>query len=263
MPDEREDLTGSDVQSQQDAGTADADTTNQDAQADDATNDGAAGSEQDPKDYRAEYEKLQREKTELQSQFTTVSQDAAKARQMLEAVQPYVDYSRAQQQAGQQADAGQGDSDDEEYLTKKQVQEFVANTVKGVREEIIAQRVRSQYSDVCDNDWKEKIVLNELAKLAKTHPYEDPEQRIKRAVETARNILKGVQEEGRKQAEADSQKAQAEAKKKAAAAAAASGLEATGVTSPATKESGTEEQTGPSYIQNRRDRREATRNISS
>jgi colicin import membrane protein len=221
MADEETIETGSEAQSQQDAGTAGDD---QDAGAADTgkADEGAAGSQDAGSDLKAEYEQLQQEKKELQSQFTTVSQEAMRTRQMLEAVQPYVDYRRVpgQQQAGQSAGESEGD-EEETYLSEKQVKELVSNTVQEVRGEIIAQQVRSTYPDVCDNGWKEVIVRSELAKIAKTHPYEDAQQRIKRAVEATRTIIKGVQDEGRKEAETERQKADAEAKKKAAAATAA------------------------------------------
>ena len=256
--------TGSEAQSQQDAGATGSD---QDAGVADegkTGEEGEAGSQEAASDYKAEYEKLQASQKELQSQFTTVSQEAAKTRQMLEAVQPYVDYTRLpgqqQQAAGQTAGEGT-DEDEQTYLSAKQVKELLTHTVQEMRGEMIAQQVRGKYPDVCDNNWKEVLVRNELAKIAKTHPYDNPEQRIERAVEAARDIIKSMQDEGRKQAETEREKTEAEAKKKAAAAAAASGLQATGVTSP-TKVSGSPEMTGQSYLDNRRNRREATRNVS-
>jgi len=263
MADQNELETGSETQSQQDAGTTGTDQ-NQDAGAGD-TGTKDAGGQDAALDYKTEYEKLQTSQKELQSQFTTVSQEAARTRQMLEAVQPYVDYTRVpgQQQGAQATGESAAEGDEEEtYLNAKQVKELLSHTVQEVRGEIIAQQVRSMYPDVCDDNWKEVLVRNELAKIAKTHPYEDAQQRIKRAVEAARGIIKGMQDEGRKEAEAERKKAEDEAKKKAAAAAAASGLEATGVTSPTPQGSGSAEMTGQSYLNERRARREATRNVS-
>ena len=250
---------------QQDAGAAGA----AGAAAAQGAGQGAAGS--GAIDYKTEYEKLQASQKELQSQFTTVSQEAARTRELVEAIKPYVDYSRMGAQGGEGAGVGAneagseaGAEGDETYLNAKQVKELLNSTVQQVRGEIIAQQVRSQYPDVCDNDWKEVIVRNELGKIAKTHPYEDAPQRIKRAVEAARTIIKGVQDEGRKQAEADHQKAEEEAKKKAAAAAAASGLEATGVTSPPGQgnQTGSQEMSNDSYVSGRRDRRAKTQTVA-
>lgn len=214
----------------------------------------------DAVDYKAEVEKLQNSYKELQGQFTTVSQEAARTRQLLDTVQPYIDYSRLQG-AGAPPDhassAGGSEADDETYLSSRQVQELLNKTVQDLRGEIIAQNVRMKYPDVCDGDWKEVIVRSELAKLAQSHPYDDPQRRIEKAVAKAREILTQERTQAKQEAAAERQKADEEAKKKAAAAASAAGLQATGTASPARTTDETKPVTPVEYTQARQQRRQA------
>ncbi len=236
----------------QDAGTR---TTDDSAAAGGQAAEGAAG---EP-DYKTEFEKLQGSYKELQGEFTSVSQEAARTRQLMETLQPFIDYSRM---GGQPPVAGSGQEDaeldDTEPLTRKQVQELMNNMAQELRGQIIAQNVRTKYPDVCDGDWKEVIVRNELAKLARTHPYDTPEQRIDKAVAAARQILKGEREAGKADAEVERKKADEEARRKAAAAAKASGLESTGTSSPAPKlQDENKPVTADEYAQARQHRRYA------
>ena len=219
----------------------------------------AAGTE--TPDYKAEVQKLQAATKELQSQFTKVSQDAARSQELLQTLEPYIDYSRIQGgQPGQAADEA-GDADAESYFTKKDVKQLLDQQATTFRQELIAQNVRTKYPDVCDNGPKEVIVRWHLQN--KTSPHEPAEKRIERAVEMTREILKAERESGRKEADDARKKTEDEARKKAAAAAQMSGTAATGPTSPA---SGTpqvnEEMTGENYVNARRNRRAQTQTVA-
>jgi hypothetical protein len=255
MADEQEDIQEGfeDQPPQDDAGTP---------ASDDGTPAGDTAADQtDAVDHKAELEKLQASHKELQAQFTTVSQDAARNRQLMETLQPFVDYSRMGGQAPEGAGEPEGDEDDEVPLSRKQVREMMSSMAQELRGQMIAQGVRSKYPDVCDNDWKEVIVRNELAKLAKTHSFETPEQRIERAVNKAREILQGERDAGKSEAELARKKADEEARKKAAAAAKASGLETTAGTSPKQQEDDTKPVSADEYASARQSRRHARQTL--
>jgi len=254
MADEEKDQTGSEGQPPQDAGT----TATDNQQAEDAGHRAEAG---DTTEYKTEFEKLQASHKELQGQFTTVSQEAAKTKELLQTLEPYIDYGRLPTQGQQQQAQVQegGDEEEETYMTAKQVRQLMTQVTQSVREEILAQNVRTKYPDVCDNGPNEVIVRWHLQH--KTSPHESAEKRIEKAVEMTREMLKAEREKGKQEAEAERQKAQEEAKARAAAAAKAGGLGATGVTSPH-EESKPEQLTGESYIESRRARREKTRSVS-
>lgn len=251
---ENEDIQNEDVsagQPQQDAGTIAADQTAGEGDA------GAAAAE-DQTDYKAEHAKLQESQKELQAKLTQTAQEAARHKQLLDTISPYVDYSRLQ--GGGNAPAAGSDEDEvEEYVTSKQVKELVGNLSAKFKQELLAQNVRAKYPDVCDNGPNEVIVRHFLDK--DTSPYETPEERIKSAVEKAREHIKSLKAEGRKEAEAERAKTEAEAKAKAAAAAKASGLAASGNTSPSAAAE-TPELTGESYVQQRRDKRAQTQTVA-
>lgn len=236
-------------QPQQDAGTIAADQTA-----------GDTSIVEDKTDYKAEHAKLQESQKELQAKFTQTAQEAARNKQLLDTISPYVDYSRLHGGQGANAPAaGQDDEGAEEYLTSKQVKELVGNLSSKFKQELLAQNVRSKYPDVCDNGPNEVIVRHFLEK--DTSPYETPEERIKKSVEKARDHLKSLKAEGRKEADAERAKAEADAKAKTAAAAKASGLAASGTTSPSAAAE-TPELTGESYVKQRRDRRAQTQTVS-
>lgn len=210
---------------------------------------------------RAEFDKLQTQYKELQSQSTKASQEAARLQEMMKAVEPYIDYSRLPN-AGQPAAAQgvEGESGEPEYLTSKQVKDLLSEQAKSFKQELIAQKVRAEYPDVCDNGPKEVIVRWHLEN--KTSPHEKPEERIKRAVEMTRDIFKSERQQGKTEAEKARETAEAEAKKKAAAAAKASGLGATGPTSPAQGGQENQEMSDSSYVSDRRNRRAQTQTVA-
>ena len=82
-----------------------------------------AAANEDTTDYKSEYEKIQESQKELQAKLTQTSQESARNKQLLEAVTPYVDYTRLQPDAAQQPDSD--DEDDESYVTPKQVKASV------------------------------------------------------------------------------------------------------------------------------------------
>jgi len=218
MAEENEDIQTEDAsgdQPQPYAGTTGEDTAGAEAAAEDTT------------DYKSEYEKIQESQRELQAKLTQTAQEATHNKKLLEAIKPYVDYTRLQPGAQQQPAE---EEDDETYVTSKQVKEIVSNVSAKFQQELLAQNVRTKYPDVCDNGPNEVIVRHFLSK--DTSPLTSPEDRIKNAVEKTRNYIKSLKDEGRKEAETAQTKAQAEAKAKAAAAAKASGLSASGVTAP-------------------------------
>jgi len=256
MADENEDIQTEDVsagQPQPDAGT-----TVEDTPAAGDSDAAAAAANEDTTDYKSEYEKIQETQKELQAKLTQTSQESARNKQLLEAVTPYVDYTRLQPGAAQQQPAGDED-DDESYVTPKQVKEIVSNVTAKFQQELLAQNVRTKYPDVCDNGPNEVIVRHFLQK--DTTPFNSPEERIESAVKSAREHIKSVKDEGKKEAEVERTKAEAEAKAKQAAAAKASGLAATGQTSPSAPQED-QEMTGTNYVKDRRARRNRTQSVS-
>jgi len=256
---ENENIQNDDVsagQPQQDAGTIEADQTAGDNDSAGA----AAAAAEDQTDYKAEHAKLQESQKELQAKLTQTAQEAARNKQLLDTIGPYVDYSRLHGGPGANAPAAGSDEEDaEEYVTGKQVKELVGNLSAKFKQELLAQNVRAKYPDVCDNGPNEVIVRHFLEK--NTSPFETPEERIKSAVENARDHIKSLKAEGRKEAETERAKTEADAKVKAAAAAKASGLAASGTTSPSTAAE-TPELTGESYVQQRRARRAQTQTVA-
>lgn len=214
-------------------------------------------------DYKGEYEKLNNQVKELQSQFTTTSQELSRQQELMRTLEPYIDYNRYQQgQPGQQQGQGQQfetEEGEEVYLTDKQVKDMLNKQASTFRQELVARDIRAKYPDVCDNGPKEVIVRWHLQN--KTSPHEDPQKRIERAVQMTREILESERKAGQDQAEKQRKAAEEEAKKKAAAAAQMSGTASTGKTSPSQPEP-PQQMSGQSYIEQRRAKRDKTKNVS-
>lgn len=261
----KENDTGQADQTQQDAGTMD---TGQQAAAEGSADTGqqgkASGQKQDSGsvDYKAEVEKLSNQVKELQSQYTTTSQELSKSRELMQTLEPYIDYSRfqqaqgRQQQQGQQFETGEGE---EVYLTDKQVKQLLNQQADTFKQELVARDIRAKYPDVCDNGPKEVIVRWHLQN--KTSPHEPPEKRIERAVEMTRQILENERKAGKEEAEKSRKAAEEEASRKAAAAAQMSGTASTGTTPPS-QAAQPQEMSGQSYIEQRRAKRNQTKTVS-
>jgi len=264
----KENEEGQDVQPQQDAGTMDA---GQQQPADNSgqTTDDAGSNEQqadsnDKVDYKSEVEKLANQVKELQSQYTTTSQELSRQQELMRTLDPYIDYGRLQKGQGQSIQPGQQDEEGEEvYLTDKQVKELLNQQASTFRQELTTRDIRAKYPDVCkgENSPEESLVRVFLYQIAQSQPHLPSDQKIEQAVKKAREFIGSKVGEGKDEAEKSRKAAEEEAKKKAAAAAQMSGTASTGKTSPAQKEP-QQEMSGENYIEQRRNRRNQTKTVA-
>jgi len=213
-------------------------------------------------DLNKKIEEISESNKNLQSQFTEVSQEAARSRELLTAIDPYIDYARMRGESGGGGSEGEGEGEGEEsYLTGKQVEKMITDVKKGVNEKILAMNIRSKYPDIFDNGPNE--VLGRYFLQNKTIPTEKAEKRIEQAVKLTREHLKSLEDKGKKTADEEKAKAEAEAKAKAAAAAKASGLSPSGATTttPKPQEDENKPVTADDYVAGRQEQRLKRQNI--
>lgn len=211
-------------------------------------------------DIQKQLDELTTSNKELQSQFTTVSQDHARQSEMLAALEPYIDYDRMNtERAGAGGEAGS--ADDEEYLNAKQVKQMLTEVTKTFQNTLQAQTLRQKHPDICDNGPNEQLVGWFLKN--KTLPTDKPEARIESAIKQTRDYLAGLEKKGRTAAQTEKEAAEKKTAEKAAAAAKASGLATSVATTPETTKTEDENKpvTADDYVAGRQKKRLQQQNL--
>lgn len=194
----------------------------------------------------SETERLTSQMSELQGKFDNLSQDAAKNKQMLNEVTPYVNFDAMKSGLG-------GSNDDEEedtFLSQKEAKALEQRIEQKIATNNFLRDFRTQYPDLADKGVKEDMVRFFFEN--KTLRNDSFDKRLESAVGAARSLLKSEQSKGEAKTKTALEKEAAAVKAKAEAAAKASGLSSTGITSPQ-KASKNEPQTPSDYIAERRE----------
>jgi hypothetical protein len=166
---------------------------------------------------------------EYQAAATQAEQKAAEMQEQLDSVTPYVDFGRMHGNTGQGSveESYGAEEDEEQYMSKKQVDAAIERTKGEVAGQLIAMEFRQKNPDLVQ--YEQSIVTPAVARLARAHPTWGRDKILDEAVKESRGLIENLRQEGLK-------KAAEEAQKKKEAVAAASGLGSAGSTPPPKKE---------------------------
>jgi hypothetical protein len=184
----------------------------------------------DKDSYEQRYKDLQATMTQTSQENATLKEANAKNDELLNAVTPFIDYDKMNGKVAAPEDG--------EALVD---QKTLTDTVQSLRDEIsqnrTTQNFRSKYPDMIDHEDLVGMYLQ------KTNPRDTMDNRIAKAVESAKTLLESQQTKGR-------EKFEEEAKKKTSKEAEASGFDGGGVPKGEKKEPDGE--TYEEYLQSRK-----------
>ncbi len=181
---------------------------------------------------------------ELQSKFDTLSGSVTEKQQLIDQLTPYVDFDKLK--GGNQDDGLEDNEGDETFLTQKEAKALEVRLDKKIKSNNFMNDFRTTYPDLGDKGVKEEMVRYFFEK-EKAGSFD---QRVKKAVEATRNLLKTEQAKGTEAATTkQKEKDELEAKKKVSAAK-AGGL-GSGITTPSGA-SDDENESNDDYLAKRR-----------